>query len=67
MIMKTLRELTNKIGMRAIFSRDAMHFEVRVVDVKFAFGRVDYLIKPVAGDGAAWVSETSLKFTHDKE
>ena len=37
-----------------------MRFEVEIVEVRTAYGRVDYLIRPIAGEGDKWVSQISL-------
>ena len=32
----------------------------RLLDCRQVFGRVEYLVEPVAGQGAAWVSENRI-------
>jgi hypothetical protein len=34
---------------------------VRVLDVRFAFGRVDLLVTPINGSGQRWVSLSRVK------
>ncbi len=38
-----------------------IEFEVKVVEPRPAFGRIDYLVKPVAGKGEQHVNQDSLK------
>lgn len=35
--------------------------QVKVLEVRQAFGRVDYLITPIAGSLERWVSQNNLK------
>jgi len=67
-IMKlSLKELTAQIDTRARLERRGTSIEVIIIDVKQAFGRVDYKIKPVSGDGSEWVRGTSLRFREREE
>jgi hypothetical protein len=53
--MKT-SEIKNLYDKLAIWTSGELKFEVRIMDSKQAFGRVDVLISPVAGVGEQWVS-----------
>ena len=57
-----LRELTKQIDKIALFYSESMRFRVKIIDVKTAFGRIDYLVEPIAGDGSKWVSSERIKF-----
>lgn len=63
----SLKELTAQIDTRARLERGGTSVEVIIIDVRQAFGRVDYKIRPVSGDGSEWVRGTSLRFGDVKE
>jgi hypothetical protein len=52
----TTKDLAAVIGKTGLMQSDKMRFEVQIHDVKQAFGRVDYLVRPIAGKDEAWVS-----------
>jgi hypothetical protein len=52
----TTKDLATVIGRTGLMQSDKMQFEVTIHNVKQAFGRVDYLVRPVAGKDEAWVS-----------
>ena len=55
----TIRELLQRVGRTGLTGKmqfHAIHIHVRIVDCREAFGRTDYLIEPLAGDGQQWVS-----------
>ena len=37
--------------------------DVTVTDVRTVYGRTDYLVRPVAGSGSAWVSAERVELT----
>ena len=49
------------VGSGAYYQAKGMKVEVRIWEVRSAFGRIDALITPVAGSGQAWVDVTSLE------
>ena len=51
-----------KLGMLTVTFRngDQLQFEVCVKDLKQHFGRIEYLVTPVAGSGQAWKSEHNI-------
>lgn len=54
-------QLQKYIGREGIFAQSSnIKFRVRVVDAKHNFGRLDFLIAPVAGEGERWASETTV-------
>lgn len=59
-------ELAKYIGrsgtalLRSSSSSDALVVEVRVIDAKSAFGRIDLLVEPVAGSGKAWMAADNV-------
>ena len=58
-----MKELIEKIGKRASFKVEGLTFKVEIADVRKAFGRVDYLILPLVGQGSGekWVSQERIK------
>ena len=53
----TAKELQKVLNAHATLkSSDGMTFEVRVLDARQVFGRIDYLVSPVTGYGTQWVS-----------
>jgi hypothetical protein len=54
-------ELSKRIGTIVEFSRDGLTFHVRIVDARMSYGSVECRIEPLAGSGARWVRESSLK------
>lgn len=59
----TIRELAGKLGKRATYHPPCggITFEVEVEDVKEQWGRVRYLVRPVAGSGATWTEAITEK------
>lgn len=43
------------VGNTAVLEMDGMNIEVKILDTKQAFGRLDVLIEPVSGSGQRWV------------
>jgi hypothetical protein len=41
-------------------SGESLHVNVRIIDVRSAFGRIDYRIEPIQGTGQVWVSADSI-------
>lgn len=60
------KELAAYIGregralLRASNRGDALRVDVRVLDAKTAFGRIDLLVEPLAGAGKAWMSADAV-------
>ena len=57
-----LKDLAKLIDKEAIFLSEGMQFDVKIVDVKSAYGRIDFQIIPLGGTGNKWVSEERIKF-----
>jgi len=59
----TIRELIQRIGSRGLRGRlrfASQSFDVRIIDCREVFGRVDYLVEPIAGNGVRWVAADSV-------
>ena len=62
----TASELAKLVGMTATVPvrrgmMGTVEIEVRIIDARDSYGRTDLLIRPVAGDGEAWVSADRVK------
>ena len=55
---KELLLLIGKTGQLVI--RPGCTTEVKVEDARQVFGRIDYLVKPMAGKGDCWVEAASV-------
>jgi len=61
--MHTANTMTEQIGKTVkLCGCGGIQPEVLITDAKSAYGRVRFLIKPVAGTGEQWVEETRLAF-----
>jgi len=60
----TAQELSANIGKTATFiiTGTALTFSVVILDARKRYGKLDYKVKPVAGDGEGWHQSTSLVF-----
>jgi hypothetical protein len=57
----TVSELAAVVGRLGVYTHAALRIEVQVIDVRQVWGRVDYLIRPVAGSGSQWVASDSIQ------
>jgi hypothetical protein len=48
------------IGKTGLLAVNGLKFEVEILDVRDSFGRTDYKVKPVSGEGTRWVSSESV-------
>lgn len=57
----SVAELMKDLG-RVVLVRDGeIQYEVKIVDVKTAYGQIRYLVEPVAGVGKKWVQSFNEK------
>jgi hypothetical protein len=56
----TVNELSKAVGKTALFQAGTLHFTCYVLDARFSYGKPQFLIRPVAGDGERWVEISSL-------
>lgn len=54
-----VREVQALIGKTASIKLDGLWVQVRILDIKYTWGRTRYLITPVAGGGEKWVENVS--------
>lgn len=57
----TIAQLSKAIGTQGVWAIGGVNVTVNVLDVRQAYGRIDYQIEPVSGTGCVWVSDSSLK------
>ena len=60
--MSTL-ELSKHIGKTGQLTEhsNTLRFDVRIIDVKLAYGNVRYQVTPVSGTGSVWVDSSRVK------
>lgn len=59
----TSNQLAQAVGRTAVLKTpQAVRFLVTILDARVSYGRTQYQITPQAGDGSAWVDETSVRF-----
>lgn len=59
----SVKEFAKLIGTVVLISDGEVKYEATIEDVKVAYGRALYLVKPVAGSGEKWVADYSNKKT----
>jgi hypothetical protein len=57
----TTTELARIIGCRGTFNHYGMLIDIKVIDTRKVFARVDALITPIAGQGAKWVRADGIR------
>jgi hypothetical protein len=63
MSLKEIKKLVgNKTGGRDVawITIGSLVFEVKILDVKQAYGRIDVLITPISGQGQRWIQASKL-------
>jgi len=50
-------EVAKVVGHEAFWSAGGLSIRVKVLDVKFAYGRTRYRIQPIAGSGTTWTEQ----------
>ena len=66
-VTEILRLTGHKTGNKdtALLNMDGLQVQVKLLDVKQVFGRVDVLVTPVSGNGHRWVQVDKLiEVTH---
>lgn len=60
--MESVKELLKVVGLQGrLRTAEGLSVEVLVDDARKAYGRVDYLVSPLAGDGCAWVTSDRVE------
>lgn len=50
----TAKESAALVGKKAVMTHGTIKINVRILDLKEHFGRVDYLVTPLSGSGQQW-------------
>jgi len=58
----SVKEMAANIGKVGLLSVNSLHVRVTVLDVRVTFGRTDFQISPVDGDGKIWVESSRVSF-----
>lgn len=53
----TVEELRKRLGRHGMIEFGGLRIAVRIDDARVRFGRVDYFVRPIHGEGAVWVEE----------
>lgn len=56
----TAREMLLGAPIRGMISIDGLRVEVHVRDMRTVWGRIHYLVEPVAGSGQKWVDASRV-------
>lgn len=57
-----MKELIDKyVGKKATIELGDLVIEVKIIDVKLAWGKERYQVTPVSGEGEAWFETINLK------
>lgn len=56
----TVKELASFIGKQGFLNIDNMQVKVTVMDVRQVFGRIDFQITPMDGNGNNWVEASRV-------
>lgn len=65
--MKTIKEIVKELkqdiegNVYGLLSVEQLYIEVFILDVRQAWGRTDYLVQPVQGQGQQWVSAVRVR------
>jgi hypothetical protein len=55
---EVLHAAAGKIGMNAKLTvKGGLKVLVKIVDVRVSYGRANYLVEPIAGEGQVWVKQ----------
>lgn len=54
-------ELLQYVGKKGLATRGELTFPAIVVDTRVRFGSLEFLVTPIGGDGAAWVSRRFVR------
>lgn len=57
----SIKDLAAILGKEAAYKVGGMEILVTVLDVRNAYGRIDYQIVPIKGCGTVWVSSDNVK------
>lgn len=70
--MTNIQQMADRIGEAAYLTIEDikvfknMKFQVSIIGARTSYGRAEYLIKPVSGEGQTWVTDKRLVFQGEK-
>jgi hypothetical protein len=53
--MMSVKEHMSVIGREGLLAIQSLKVKVLILDVRSAFGRIDYQVRPVQGSGEQWI------------
>lgn len=56
----TTNDKIKLIGKSGLLNCGGLKFNVEILDCRESFGRTDFQVKPVSGEGVKWVSSESV-------
>ena len=62
----TYREAATYVGKLGVLHTEGLRINVRIIDARKAYGRIDVLVEPIGGEGEAWVVHTKVEFILSK-
>ena len=57
-----VKEMMSWIGKTGMVGSDGIFYQVKIADVKVAWGKMLFQVEPVAGSGSKWIESTSITF-----
>ena len=63
----TARQAKQLLGQTGVMGMDTgqegskLYIEIKIVDIREVFGRVDFLVTPIAGSGQVWKAQHNVR------
>ena len=57
----TVAQMATLVGQEGLLRVERLQVQVRVVDVRTVYGRLQLLVEPVAGSGQQWVDADRVR------
>jgi hypothetical protein len=57
----SVKDLAKAIGRTGLYHVGTLKFDVKVMDVRQVFGRIDFLVTPEHGNGQQWVESSRVQ------
>lgn len=61
-ILMSVKEMAANIGKVGLLSIQSLRVRVTVLDVRVTFGRIDFQVTPVDGQGDVWIESSRVSF-----
>lgn len=62
-----MKNHTENIGKQAAIRIGDLTVDVRIMNIRSAFGRIDYEVTPVAGTGSRWIDSNNVDSIDSEE